>query len=266
MTVFYERLKNFFNLQDPDYVDFLRKYEAKGKKQITFYLMLALIPGVLTYILIYFFREPFMELTGLSSHNTQFFILAIMASVWHVFFPFAMLRYADKLSFKESLRYLGFTRLDLKGLIIVFPVIVILFTLISLPYMRFIFPPLHEYLNSLPYFHMGEWHIWQQGYYDFPWYLLMIGVFGNFVGEEIYFRGYLLRKVGSLKFDWLIIAVLFQIYHMWQAPQNWAFIPLSIFIPEEILVKLRKNIYGAILLHLFVNTIWGIITFKLVGV
>lgn len=55
MAVFYERLKNFFNLQDPDYVDFLRKYEAKGKKQITFYLMLALIPGVLTYILIYFF-------------------------------------------------------------------------------------------------------------------------------------------------------------------------------------------------------------------
>lgn len=54
MAIFYQRLKNFFNLKDQDYVDFLRKYEARGKKQITFYLMLALIPGVLTYILIYF--------------------------------------------------------------------------------------------------------------------------------------------------------------------------------------------------------------------
>ncbi|WP_152395291.1 CPBP family intramembrane glutamic endopeptidase [Paenibacillus guangzhouensis] len=266
MHAFYQKAKNFFNLQDPEYVAFLRKYEAKGKKQISFYLMLALLPGVLTYFFVYFLREPFMALTGLSSHYTQFVILAIMAAVWHTFFPFAMLKFVDKLTFKESLRYLGFTRLDLRGLLIVFPIITIVFTLISLPYMKFIFPPLHEFLNGLPFFHMGEWHIWKQGYYDFPWYLLVIGLFGNFVGEEIYFRGYLLRKVGSLKFDWLIIAVLFQIYHMWQAPQNWAFIPFSIFIPEEILVKLRKNIYGAILFHIFVNVVWGIITFKLVGV
>lgn len=266
MSKVYEKTKQFFNLEDHDYVSFLKKYEAKSAKSMAFYLMLALLPGFLTYYFIYFLREPFMNLTGLSSHNTQFFVLAIMASVWHTFFPLAMLRYVDKLSFKESLRYLGFTKLDLKGFFVVVPIITIAFTIISLPYMKYIFPPLNQYLDSLPFFHMGEWHIWQLGYYEFPWYLLLIGAFGNFVGEEIYFRGYLLRKVGRLKYDWMIIAILFQIYHMWQVPQNWAFIPLSIFIPTEILVKLRKNIYGAIAFHIFINFIWGIITYTLVGV
>ncbi|WP_234414268.1 CPBP family intramembrane glutamic endopeptidase [Paenibacillus sp. CAA11] len=260
------RLKGFVNLEDRQYEHFLRKYEARGWKQLMFYLLLALLPGVLTYILIYHLREPLMELTGLSSHNMQFIILALMASGWHILFPLAMLRYADKLTFKESLRYLGFARLDLKGLLVVFPALVILFTLISLPYMKYVFPPLSGWLDSLPFFHMGEWHIWRLGYYDFPWYLLVIGLIGNFIGEEIYFRGYLLRKVGSLKLDWLVIAILFQIYHMWQAPQNWAFIPLAPFIPEEIWIKLRKNIYGSILFHVFINFVWGWITVQLVGV
>ncbi|WP_249649252.1 type II CAAX prenyl endopeptidase Rce1 family protein, partial [Lysinibacillus sp. D4B2_S17] len=64
--------------------------------------------------------------------------------------------------------------------------------------------------------HMGEWPVFYQGYYDpaFPLPLLLIGLIGTFIGEEIYFRGYLLRKVGLLKFDWLWIAINFQLYHM----------------------------------------------------
>ncbi|CAH8247854.1 CPBP family intramembrane metalloprotease [Paenibacillus melissococcoides] len=57
----------------------------------------------------------------------------------------------------------------------------------------------------------------------FPWPLLLIGLIGNFIGEEVYFRGYLLKKIGRLRFDWLILSILFQFYHMWQAPINWAF-------------------------------------------
>ncbi|WP_197258055.1 CPBP family intramembrane glutamic endopeptidase [Paenibacillus dendritiformis] len=172
-----------------------------------------------------------------------------------------MLRFADKLTWKETLTYLGFRRESLKGLLLVLPLITLLFTALSLPYMKWVFPSLSSFLNSIPALHMGERHIFNQGYYDFPWPLLLIGIIGNFIGEEVYFRGYLLKKIGRLRFDWLILSILFQFYHMWQAPMNWAFIPLAVIIPCEILVKLRKNIYGAILFHIFVNTIWGLLPF-----
>lgn len=255
-----------FNLPDPEYVSFLRKYEAKGAKKIAFYLVMGLIPGLLAYVFLFYLREPIMAWTGLSNTYTQYLILATMSIGWHMFVPFLMLRYADKLSFKQSLVYLGFTRLDLKGLLIVVPIITILFTLLSLPYLKYLYLPQFDFLNAIPGLTMGEWHIYYQGYYDFPWPLLLIGVIGNFIGEEIYFRGYLLRKVGSLKGDWFIVSALFQLYHVWQAPINWAYLLLSVVIPCEILVKLRKNIYGAIVFHVFVNMFWGAITFYLVGV
>lgn len=268
MSAVYRKFANFFNLSDPNYVRFVRKYEAKTKKQIAFYLFLGLLPGLLAYIFVYPLREPIMEWTGLSATYVQLLALTIMASGWHLIVPFLMLRFKDGLTFKESLIYLGFHRLDLKGLLIVLPILTIMFTLITLPYVKYVYPPLHEWLNGFPAFHMGEWHVFNHDYYDpnFPWLLFLIGLIGNFIGEEVYFRGYLLRKVGRLRLDWLWIAIIFQIYHMWQIPINWAYIPIALFIPEEILVKLRKNIYGAILLHLFVNFLWGIVTMYLVGV
>ncbi|WP_410768524.1 CPBP family intramembrane glutamic endopeptidase [Fontibacillus sp. BL9] len=260
------KLSSFFIRKDPKYDQFLNEHQAKTAKQIGLYLSLAIFPGMLAYLLVYPLREPLMELTGLSSHYVQFLVLALMASGWHILFPFFMLRFVDKLTFKQSLKYLGFVRPDFKGLLIILPIITILFTALSLPYMKYLFPPLSAMLDGIPALHMGEWHIYNQGYYDFPWPLLAIGLIGNFIGEEIYFRGYLLRKVGALKWNWLIISVLFQFYHMWQAPVNWAFIPLAVVIPCEILVRLRKNIYGAILFHVYINTLWGLVTFYLVGV
>lgn len=260
------RFTDFFVRKDPEYDLFLKRHQAATRKQISLYLLLGVVPGIITYLLIFPFREPLMELTGLSSHTYQFLILALMASGWHILFPFFMLRFVDKLTFKQSLIYLGFTKPDLKGLLFVLPVITVLFTLLSLPYMKYIYPPLSGMLDRLPALHMGEWHIFNQGYYDFPWPLLVIGLIGNFIGEEIYFRGYLLRKVGALRWNWLIVSVLFQFYHMWQAPVNWAFIPLAVIIPCEILVRLRKSIYGAILFHVYINTLWGLVTLYLVGV
>lgn len=260
------KLAAFFVQSDPEYDSFVRKHQAKSGKQILFYLSFAVFPGVLAYLLIYPLRPLLMAVTGLSSHYVQFLVLAVMASGWHFLFPLFMLRFADKLTWKEALCYLGFRRESFKGLLLVLPLITLLFTALSLPYMKWVFPSLSSFLNSIPALHMGEWHIFNQGYYDFPWPLLLIGIIGNFIGEEVYFRGYLLKKIGRLRFDWLILSILFQVYHMWQAPMNWAFIPLAVIIPCEILVKLRKNIYGAILFHIFINTIWGAITLYLVGV
>jgi len=265
-STFYQKIIHFFNLSDPDYVSFVRSYEAKTKKQIAFYLFLGLLPGLIAYLFTFPLREPLMRWTGLSSVYVQFIALVVMSIGWHMLFPFLMLRFKDGLSFKQSLVYLGFGKFDLKGILTVLPLLTVLFTILSLPYMRYVYTPLFDWLNGFSAFHMGEWHIFNQGYYDFPLPLLLVGLVGNFIGEEIYFRGYLLRKVGRLKFDWLWISFIFYFYHMWQAPINWALLPLAIVTPFEILVKLRKNIYVAILFHLFTNFLWGAITLYLVGV
>lgn len=260
------KLKSFFVRSDPEYVAFLRTYQAQSGKQIAFYLLFAILPGFVVYLLIYPLRSSLMAATGLSSHDVQFLVLALMASGWHIFFPLLMLKYGDKMNWREVFAYLGFRKDSVKGFLLVLPAIILLFTLLSLPYMKWVFPPISSFLDRIPALHMGDWHIYHQGYYDFPWPLLLIGVIGNFIGEEMYFRGFLLKKIGKLPLDWLILSVLFQLYHMWQAPVNWAFIPLAVVIPCELLVKLRKNVYGAILFHVFVNVGWGSITFYLVGV
>ncbi|SMF88891.1 hypothetical protein SAMN05661091_4442 [Paenibacillus uliginis N3/975] len=265
-TEWTRKIAAFFVKSDPEYESFIHQHEAKSRKEILLYLSYAVLPGLLVYLLIYPLRPLLMSLTGLSSHYVQFLVLAIMASGWHILFPLFMLKFVDKLTFKQSLVYLGFRKWDTRGLLVILPIITVLFTLLSLPYMKWIFPPLSTFLDQMPVFHMGEWHIYRQGYYDFPWPLLVIGLIGNFIGEEIYFRGYLLKKIGRLRYDWLILSVLFQFYHMWQAPINWAFIPLAVIIPCEILVKLRKNLYGAILFHVYINTVWGAVTLYLVGV
>lgn len=262
----FRQLAGFFVRNDPEYDRFLQEHQAKSPAKIGLYLLLGVLPGLLSYLFIFPLREPLMELTGLSSRYIQFIVLVVMTCGWHIFLPFLMLKFVDKLSFKQSLVYLGFSKLDPKGLSVILPIITVLFTALSLPYMKYIFPPLSSFLDGIPWLHMGDWHIYHQGYYDFPLPLLLIGLIGNFVGEEIYFRGYLLRKVGALRWNWLIVSVLFQFYHMWQAPLNWAFIPLAVIIPCEILVRLRKNIYGAVLFHVYINTLWGLVTYALVGV
>ncbi|UHA72624.1 CPBP family intramembrane glutamic endopeptidase [Paenibacillus sp. 481] len=257
---------HFFNVSDPKYVQFLRQYDAKGWKQITFYISMALFPGLLAYIGVFHLRESIMLWTGMSSHYAQYTVLVLLTAGWHIFVPLLSLRYVDNMTLKQSLCYLGFRRPDLKGLLLVFPLLAIIMTLLSIPYLHTIYPPLYHFFNSIPWLAIESWHIYVVGYYDFPFFLLLIGIIGNFIGEEMYFRGYILHKLGSVKGDWIIVGVLFNVYHFWQAPINWAYIPFSIFIPFELLVKLRKNIYGAIALHLFTNFLWGTITYMLAGV
>ena len=51
----------------------------------------------------------------------------------------------------------------------------------------------------------------------------MMGIFfvGNFLGEELYFRGYLMKKTAFLGgWNWVFNSVAFSLYHLWQAPQT----------------------------------------------
>ena len=259
-------LWRYFVREDPTFDGLVAAHRAKGRGQVAFYLLMHLIPGILAYFGLFWFREPLMNLTGISNRYVQFAVLGSMATGWHVFLTFALLRFADGLSFRESLKFLGLANPDLKGLFTVLPIVTVIFTLLSAPYMAWVHPPLFVYLDSFSAIAIRDWHILEIGYYEFPVPILALVFFANFVGEEIYFRGYLLQKISSLKGDWAINSLLFQLYHVWQAPLNWAFAPMFLIIPLGILVKLRRSLYGAIVFHVFINLAWGGLLYYLFGV
>jgi len=87
---------------------------------------------------------------------------------------------------------------------------------------------------------------------------LGIGFVGNFLCEELYFHGYLMKKIGYLgPWAWVVNSLLFGLYHVWQAPTTWALIgPVFLF---GLLMQWRKNQYPLIAFHFLVNIIWSAI-------
>lgn len=50
---------------------------------------------------------------------------------------------------------------------------------------------------------------------------------GNFVGEEVYYRGSLMKKTSFLRrANWFVNLLLFAHYHLWQIPFTWPSIGL----------------------------------------
>lgn len=258
-------LSRFVSRNDPTYDHLVATHRAHTQKARLFYLALHLIPGIGAYIGLFYLREPLIAMTGWSNRTAQIAMLLVMALGWHLLVPFGILRWVDRLTFSESLIFLGLHRLDWKGLLTVVPLATAIFTLISIPYMAFIHPPLFQLLNSLPFITMQEWHIYNIGYYELAWPLLVVVFVANFLGEELYFRGFLLPKISGIKGDWMISNLLFELYHVWQAPLNWAFAPAFAILPFSLLVKWRKNIYGTIVFHVYVNLIWGELLFLMLG-
>lgn len=250
-------LQRFVVRPDPAFEQLVSRHTARSRWATAGYLGLHLLPGVLAYLGLFYAREPLMALTGWSSRYVQFAILAGMALGWHIGLPFAMLRWVDGLSLRDSLRFLGLHALDMRGLLTVLPPVLLVSTVLTMPYVTFIHPRLFDWLNAFPALRIEAWHIYRIGYYDFPLPILIVVFIANFLGEEVYFRGYLLRKIGHLRGDWMLNSLLFQLYHVWQAPLNWAFAPLFVLIPFGLLVKWRRSLYGAILFHIFINLAWG---------
>jgi uncharacterized protein len=180
-----------------------------------------------------------------------------MAFTWHIFGTFAYLRWIDKLSFQDSLSYLGLNRWDWKGLYTVLPLAIIVVTLFSTPYEIFIRPSIFEFLNNLPFFHIYDWHIQKTGYFTFPLVLIILSFIGAHIGEEIYFRGFLLQKLGDVRYIWLFNQMLFLAYHFWQAPTTWPGFFMSPFGSIALLVVLRKNLWIAVCFHIFYNFLFG---------
>ncbi len=221
------------------------------------YLALYFLPGLLAAIVInvpaLYLAE--LRITQISPRYLQFGWLLVITFGWHLLSPFIFLRLFDYLTIRESLSFLGLDRIDLRGLIIVLPVFCCGFALVSVPYMQFVWAPLSAFFQSVPLFHVPRWSIFggdPAGLYAFPPVALALLFIGNFAGQELYYRGYLMKTSSFLgRANWVINPCLFALYHLWQIPFTWPLIGLVLAF--GLLMWLRKDLYVLIAFHFFVN-------------
>lgn len=250
-------LRRFFVRDDALYDHYAAIGQAKSPGAKVFYLLMHLLPGVLAWTLINVnsIYQAELRLTGLSGRSLQYAWLIVFTFGWHMVTPILLLHFKDKLSWKETLEFLGLNRVDLRGLLVVLPVYCALFALAALPYMQWIWNPLEKWLQSVPAFHMPEYTIFKEGpdgLYSFPPIALLFLFIGNFLGEELYFRGYLMKKMAFLgNAAWIVNSLLFAIYHIWQIPQTWPLVGLVLAI--GLLMQLRKDLHVLVAFHLFIN-------------
>jgi uncharacterized protein len=251
-------LGRFFVREDAVYAAFESNYQASNTPTKILYLSLYLLPGVMAFVGLNvepLFRAE-MALTGLSARYLQYaWVLAVMLG-WHMFVPFLALRYVDKLSFLETIRFLGLNRVDWRGVFLVLPVYFALFALISLPYVKYVAPVVEGWTKSVSLFRIPSHSIFQdtpEAMFSFPPVALLFLAIGNFVGEEVYFRGYLMKKSAFLgRANWFVSSVLFAVYHLWQVQQTWPMVGLVLAF--GLLMTLRKDLYVLIAFHFLVNT------------
>jgi hypothetical protein len=250
-------LRRFFVREDAVYERYQSAYQARTTLAKATYLFLYLLPGIVAFVFINvgpLFRAQ-MAFTGLSARYLQYaWVLAILVG-WHMFLPFVILRYADKLPLREAFAFLGLNRVDKRGLFLVLPVYFALFALASVPYLKFVAPVLSHWIRSVPLFRIPSYSIFQdtpEAMYRFPAIALLFLGIGNFLGEELYFRGYLMKKSAFLgKLNWVVNSVLFALYHLWQVQQTWPMIGLVLAF--GLLMALRKDLYVLVAFHFLAN-------------
>ena len=251
------RLKRLFMREDAVYDYYSAKYQAKTPMGKLAYLSLYLLPGILVFIVVNI--EPLfrweMALTGWSARYVQYAWVLIITFGWHIFVPFVVLRYVDKLPLRESCAFLGLNRVDWRGLLTVLPVFMAGFAIISLPYVKYMAPVIEGWTKTITLFQIPSYSIFQdtpENIYSFPPIALLFLGIGNFLGEELYFRGYLMKKSAFLgEANWTVNSVLFGLYHVWQVQQTWPMIGLILMF--GVLMKLRKDLWVMVGFHFFVN-------------
>ena len=237
-------------------------YDFAPPPQLTrriFYLASYLIPGIIAYCLVNL--EPVLSLGarlfGTTGDMYQYCLFVIFTFGWHIIYPIVMLRFVDGLQWHQIPRYLRLDKFSLKEVCLVAPLAFLVFTLLATPYMLYVYEPVRFWLETIPVFQIPEHSIFgsYERFYGAPMYLMSLMMIGNFVGEEVYFRGYLMRKTEFLGVhNWWISSVLFSIYHFWQIPQTWPLmIPVLAF---GLLMQWRQNLYTLIVFHFLFNVAW----------
>ena len=252
--------RRLFVRQDALYTHYKTQYQARSRASQLFYLFFYLLPGLLAYIAINFpvVYEAGVRATGLPGNYYQYGWLIFITFGWHIILPFLVLRFVDKLSWPQSLEFLSLNRFDWRGCTYLLMLAFVLFTVLSLPYMAYLQRPLYQWLDDIPAFRIPDYSIFKtaEALYGFPTPLLLLLLIGNFVGEEVYFRGYLLKKTAFLgRHNIWVNGVLFAVYHFFQIPQTWPLVIPSMVFP--LLMVARKNLYVVILFHLLVNLVWS---------
>lgn len=257
------RLSKFLSREDAEYDAFVHRYQARTLAAKAAYLGLHLLPGVLLYVLINCppVHAAVLRAGGISDRSLQGWSVIAVLLGRHLITPFVVLRWADKLSFRESVAFLSLRRFDGKGFFVVLPIVFAVFTVVSIPYMQYVFPALSDWIARVPGLNPPEYSIYRDPtkvYGLFSVWIVALALVGNFLGEEVYFRGYLLKKVGFLgPWAWVVNSFLFAIYHMWQAPTTWALVgPAFVF---GLLMKWRKNTWPLIAFHFLINVVWSAI-------
>jgi membrane protease YdiL (CAAX protease family) len=243
--------------EDAVYDFYSAKYQAKTLLGKLVYLVLYLLPGVLAFVVVNIeslFRWE-MAVTGWSARYVQYSWVLIITFGWHIFMPFVVLRCADNLTLRESCAFLGLNRVDWRGLLTALPLFMLVFALVSIPYVKYVAPTIEDWTKSIPLFRIPSYSIFQdtpENIYSFPPIALLFLGIGNFLGEELYFRGYLMKKSAFLgKANWTVNSALFGLYHIWQVQQTWPMIGLILLF--GLLMKVRKDLWVMVAFHLFVN-------------
>jgi membrane protease YdiL (CAAX protease family) len=250
-------LRRFFVREDPVYERYESTHQAKTTLAKAIYLFLYLLPGIVVFVFLNVppvFRAA-MTITGLSAKYLQYFWVLFLTFGWHMFVPFVILRYVDKLSLGEIVAFLGLNRVDRRGLFLVLPVYFVFFALASLPYLNFVAPLIENWTKSITLFRIPSDSIFQdtpEAMYSIPPIALLFLGIGNFLGEELYFRGYLMKKSAFLgRLNWIVGSILFALYHLWRVQQTWPMIGLVLAF--GLLMTLRKDLYVLIAFHFLVN-------------
>jgi len=251
-------MKNIFNQSSKHYSHFTKALMAKSTFDKVSVLFNYVLPGIVLTLLINVktIHDFFVETFHLSSENYQFCLLIALTFGWHLGYPVFRLRIRKGYSWKAVVQALNLDAFSLKGSFLITPFFFVLVLIVAVPYMGLLFSPINTYLQSIELVEIPEHSIfydYQTMYRFAPWQIALL-LLGNFLGEEVYFRGYLLKRSAFLgKHNWWIHGVLFTVYHLWQIPMTYAlgFISLSF----GLYMIWRKNLYELIMLHLLINLI-----------
>lgn len=247
---------SIFNVRDEAYSRYSREHQAKTPGGRIFYLAAYLIPGMAAFALVNVepVHKALSGALGLTGYTFQYAMFIAFTLCWHLAFPVLMLRWHEKLKWVEVFRFLSLNRFSFKEVLVVAPVAFALSVILSLPYMLTLYEPFQTWLSSVPLFRIPSHSMFAsyEAFYGAPLPLMILMLIGNFVGEEVYFRGYLMRKTAFLgPFNWFVNSVLFCAYHLWQIPQSWPLIVPFLFF--GLVMQLRKNLYTVIVFHLLFN-------------
>ncbi len=249
-------MSRLISVDNPTYTAYEEKFQAKTPISKTLYILAYLIPGMFAYLLVNI--EPvhhFLSTSiGLKGNDFQYYMFVVFTLFWHMIFPIFMLRRYEKLKWKEVLEFLSLNRFSFKEVLFVAPIAFALSVFLSLPYMMTLYEPFQQWLSSATGLQIPSYSIFAsyEAFYGAPAMVMTLMLIGNFVGEEIYFRGYLMKKTAFLgQYNWIVNSILFCAYHLWQIPQTWPLIVPFIFF--GLTMQLRKNLYTMIVFHLLFN-------------